>query len=156
MNASVALSTPALVSKLPKVGTTIFTVMSALATEHKAVNLGQGFPDFHCDPALVDAVAGAMREGLSEEELAIVDILTKPEPALNAAEHDLVKQVARSLLETLKREKLVLDWRLKERAKAAVRSAIQQSLDALPPAYDDAVWQAKAAKTYEWVFEHYQ
>ena len=66
MNASVALSTPALVSKLPKVGTTIFTVMSALATEHKAVNLGQGFPDFHCDPALVDAVSGAMRDGLNQ------------------------------------------------------------------------------------------
>jgi methionine transaminase len=66
MNASAALSPPALVSKLPKVGTTIFTVMSALATEHKAVNLGQGFPDFHCDPALVDAVSGAMREGLNQ------------------------------------------------------------------------------------------
>ena len=66
MNASAALSTPALESKLPKVGTTIFTVMSALATEHKAVNLGQGFPDFHCDPALVDAVAGAMRDGLNQ------------------------------------------------------------------------------------------
>lgn len=97
----------------------------------------------------------AMREGLTEEELAIFDILTKPEPALNAAEHDMVKQVARALLETLKHEKLILDWRLKERAKAAVRSAIQQSLDALPPAYDDAIWQTKATKTYEWVYEHY-
>jgi hypothetical protein len=45
-------STPTLHTKLPKVGTTIFTVMSALATEHKAVNLGQGFPDFNCDPRL--------------------------------------------------------------------------------------------------------
>jgi methionine aminotransferase len=43
-------------SRLPNVGTTIFSVMSALATEHNAVNLGQGFPDFDCDPALVDAV----------------------------------------------------------------------------------------------------
>ena len=55
--------TPALSSRLPKVGTTIFTVMSALATEHKAVNLGQGFPDFACDPALVDAVTAAMQAG---------------------------------------------------------------------------------------------
>src|SRR3990167_1527049 len=55
--------TPALTSRLPKVGTTIFTVMSALATEHGAVNLGQGFPDFNCDPALVDAVTQAMRAG---------------------------------------------------------------------------------------------
>jgi methionine transaminase len=55
--------TPALQSRLPKVGTTIFTVMSALATEHKAVNLGQGFPDFACDPALVDQVTAAMQAG---------------------------------------------------------------------------------------------
>jgi len=48
---------------LPHVGTTIFSVMSALATEHGAVNLGQGFPDFDCDPALVDAVTQAMRAG---------------------------------------------------------------------------------------------
>lgn len=58
--------TPPLVSKLPTVGTTIFTVMSALAAEHGAVNLGQGFPDFDCDPSLVDAVAQAMREGLNQ------------------------------------------------------------------------------------------
>ncbi|EJE49926.1 aspartate/tyrosine/aromatic aminotransferase [Acidovorax sp. CF316] len=55
--------TPALASKLPQVGTTIFTVMSALAAEHNAVNLGQGFPDFACDPALVDAVTAAMQAG---------------------------------------------------------------------------------------------
>lgn len=55
--------TPALQSKLPAVGTTIFTVMSALAAETGAVNLGQGFPDFDCDPRLVDAVAAAMRAG---------------------------------------------------------------------------------------------
>jgi methionine aminotransferase len=54
---------PAPVSKLPAVGTTIFTVMSALATEHDAVNLGQGFPDFRCDPALIDAVTAAMQAG---------------------------------------------------------------------------------------------
>ncbi len=55
--------TPALTSRLPKVGTTIFTVMSALAAETGAVNLGQGFPDFGCDPALVDAVTRAMQAG---------------------------------------------------------------------------------------------
>ena len=50
-------------SRLPTVGTTIFTVMSALAAKSGAINLGQGFPDFDCDPALVDAVAAAMRAG---------------------------------------------------------------------------------------------
>ena len=59
-------STPTLLTKLPKVGTTIFTVMSALATEHKAVNLGQGFPDFNCDPRLVEGVTSAMTQGLNQ------------------------------------------------------------------------------------------
>jgi len=55
--------TPAFPSKTPHMGTTIFTVMSALATEKGAVNLGQGFPDFACDPRLLDLVNDAMREG---------------------------------------------------------------------------------------------
>jgi methionine transaminase len=55
--------TPLLESRLPEVGTTIFTVMSALAAQHGAVNLGQGFPDFECDPKLLDAVNAAMRAG---------------------------------------------------------------------------------------------
>ena len=59
-------ATPPLKSRLPQVGTTIFTLMSALATRHSAVNLGQGFPDFECDPALLDLVNGAMREGLNQ------------------------------------------------------------------------------------------
>ncbi len=54
---------PSFPSRLPNVGTTIFTVMSALAAEKGAVNLGQGFPDFGCDPRIVDAVANAMRDG---------------------------------------------------------------------------------------------
>ena len=61
-----AARTPELKSKLPRVGTTIFTVMSALATEKNAVNLGQGFPDFDCDPKLVDAVTDAMQRGLNQ------------------------------------------------------------------------------------------
>ncbi len=55
--------TPALQSRLPQVGTTIFSVMSALAAQHQAVNLGQGFPDFHCDPALLAQVQQAMAQG---------------------------------------------------------------------------------------------
>ena len=59
-------STPPLRSRLPSVGTTIFTVMSKLAADVGAVNLSQGFPDFDCDPALVDAVARHMRAGLNQ------------------------------------------------------------------------------------------
>ena len=58
--------TPHIETKLPAVSTTIFTVMSALATEHNAVNLGQGFPDFNCDPQLVQAVTDAMQQGLNQ------------------------------------------------------------------------------------------
>jgi methionine aminotransferase len=61
-----AVRTPPLQTKLPAVGTTIFTVMSALATEKGAVNLGQGFPDFDCDPRLLDAVTRAMAQGLNQ------------------------------------------------------------------------------------------
>ncbi|MBD8726139.1 pyridoxal phosphate-dependent aminotransferase [Oxalobacteraceae sp. CFBP 13708] len=57
------MSLPPLVSRLPHVGTTVFTRMSQLAIDHGAVNLGQGFPDFACDPALVDLVIDAMRAG---------------------------------------------------------------------------------------------
>jgi len=60
------LHTPPIDSRLPSVGTTIFTVMSALAQQHNAVNLGQGFPDFDCDPRLLDAVSSAMRAGLNQ------------------------------------------------------------------------------------------
>ena len=61
-----APTTPALTSRLPCVGTTIFTVMSALAAEKGAVNLGQGFPDFDCDPALLDEVTRAMQGGWNQ------------------------------------------------------------------------------------------
>ena len=53
----------AMKSKLPASGVTIFSVMSRLADEHGAINLGQGFPDFNCSPDLIDAVTRSMREG---------------------------------------------------------------------------------------------
>ena len=58
--------TPTLQTKLPNVGTTIFTVMSTLAAKKNAVNLGQGFPDFNCDLKLVDVVTDAMQQGLNQ------------------------------------------------------------------------------------------
>ena len=63
---AVTARTPELTSKLPDVGTTIFSVMSTLPMEKNAVNLGQGFPDFPCDPKLVDAVSLAMAEGRNQ------------------------------------------------------------------------------------------
>lgn len=55
-----------IVSKLPQVGTTIFTIMSQLAVEHNAVNLGQGFPDFPMDGQLTDLVNKAMKNGFNQ------------------------------------------------------------------------------------------
>ncbi|HCL04478.1 MAG TPA: methionine aminotransferase, partial [Chitinophagaceae bacterium] len=57
---------PSIVSKLPTVGTTIFTVMSQLAARHQAVNLGQGFPDFPMHETLTGLVDKAMRDGYNQ------------------------------------------------------------------------------------------
>ena len=63
------MPTPALTSRLPAVGTTIFTTMSALAQQHGAVNLGQGFPDYAIDPTLIEFIAAAMRAGHNQYPL---------------------------------------------------------------------------------------
>jgi methionine aminotransferase len=60
---------PTIQTKLPKVGTTIFSVMSALAAKYQSVNLGQGFPDFDCDPQLIEAVTRAMKSGHNQYPL---------------------------------------------------------------------------------------
>lgn len=81
--------TPTLQTKLPNVGTTIFTVMSTLAAEKNAVNLGQGFPDFNCDPRLIDTVTDAMRQGLNQyPPMAGVPVLREAIAAKIKALHD--------------------------------------------------------------------
>lgn len=55
-----------IISKLPAAGTTIFTVMSALAREHNAINLSQGFPDFDCDPKLAELAASYIKKGFNQ------------------------------------------------------------------------------------------
>lgn len=91
--------------------------------------------------AMSDEEQRAVRENLSEEELAIFDLLTKPEPKLTKDQEIEVKAIARTLLAKLKREMLVLDWRLKENTKAAVRQAIREEFDALPEVYDHRIWE---------------
>ncbi len=86
---SALTSLKALQSKLPAVGTTIFTVMSQLAVEKKAINLGQGFPDFDCDPQLVDLVTEAMKGGLNQYPLMTgVPALRNAIAAKIAAQYD--------------------------------------------------------------------
>jgi type I restriction enzyme, R subunit len=74
----------------------------------------------------------AIRKNLSDEELVVFDLLTKPELELNKKETEEVKKVARDLLETLKNEKLILDWRKKQQSRASVRLTIETVLDGLP------------------------
>jgi type I restriction enzyme R subunit len=94
-------------------------------------------------------------EGLSEEELAVFDLLTKPEPKLNKKEEQEVKRVARELLETLKREALVLDWRKKQQARASVWVTVEKALDDLPPTYTPEVFARKCNAVYQHVYDSY-
>jgi type I restriction enzyme R subunit len=99
----------------------------------------------------------AVAEGLSDEELALFDILTKPEPTLTKAEEADVKRVCRELLASLKREKLVLDWREKQQAKADVMRTIKVSFRPphLPGAYSREIRSEKLARAYAHVYDHY-
>ena len=97
----------------------------------------------------------AVAENLSEEELAVFDILMKPHPELTDAETKSVKVVARELLETLKREKLVLDWRQRQQTRAAVLTTVQDVLDHLPRAYSTEMNNEKCQREYQHVFDAY-
>lgn len=97
-----------------------------------------------------------LAERLTAEELAIFDILTKPEPELSPAEREAVKKVAKTLLETLKREKLVLDWREKQQARAAVRKTIARTFSqALPGSYSPELREVKSDLAYCHIFDSY-
>jgi type I restriction enzyme R subunit len=96
------------------------------------------------------------REGLSEEELAIFDLLTKPEPKLTKAEEAEVKRVARELLEKLEALLDAVDWTGGQQTRGAVESAIRQKLNELPEdPYPDAVWQTKVGAVWDFVLRRY-
>ena len=94
-------------------------------------------------------------EKLSEEELALFDILTKPEIDITKAEKEAVKKVARNLLQTLKEAKLVLDWRKKQQSRAAVYTTVKNVLDELPRAYTPELYQQKCDSVYQHVYDSY-
>jgi len=96
-------------------------------------------------------------ENLSEEELALFDLLTRqPELKLTEKERVQVKTAARDLLGVLKAEKLTLDWRKHHRSRAAVRVAIEQFLDQrLPEGYTQEVFAQKCQAVYQHVYESY-
>lgn len=95
-----------------------------------------------------------MREGLeSEEELAIFDLLTKPDMSLTKSETKQVKAIARQLLKTLQTKKLVLDWRQKMQTRAAVKLAINEMLDQLPERYTTEAYNQKCNLIYQYVYD---
>jgi type I restriction enzyme, R subunit len=94
-------------------------------------------------------------ENLSEEELALFDLLTKPEMTLSRKEEGDVKKVAGELLGTLKQEKLVLDWRKRQQSRASVRLCVEEILDQLPRSYTPEVWQQKCDVVYQHVYDSY-
>jgi type I restriction enzyme R subunit len=106
--------------------------------------------------SLTEEEQRAVVEGLSEEELAIFDLLTKPEPVLTDAERDVVKASAKRLLADL-HDKLVLDWRRKAATAADVRSSIRRLLDADLPAdpYPPSMFEAKVQAVFDHVATAY-
>jgi len=98
-----------------------------------------------------------IRENLTEEELALFDILVKPRPEMTNAEIEEVKEAARELLHTLKAERLVLDWRKQQQTRAGVRVTIEKVLDNhLPQAYDEDWFEEKCDRVYNHVHEKYR
>ncbi len=94
--------------------------------------------------------------GLTEEELAVFDLLTRPNPGLSAQEEGDIRKVARDLLETLKREKLVLDWRKRQQTRADVLLTIENVLDAgLPGAYTRDDYRERCVTVYQHVYDSY-
>jgi len=106
---------------------------------------------------LTDEEQRAVAEGLTEEELAIVDLLTKPDPVLTPVDLETVKRSAKKLLAHL-HDKLVLDWRRKADASADVLVTIRRSLDEDLPAdpYPPEVFDAKVQMVYDHVLAAYQ
>ena len=94
-------------------------------------------------------------EGLSEEELAVFDLITKPEMKLTKKEEGQVKSIARELLETLKRERLVLDWRKTQATRASVRVTVEDKLDELPVVFTREIYTQKCNAVYQHIFESY-
>ena len=97
----------------------------------------------------------AVSEGLSEEELALFDLLTKPDIKLSKSREHEVKAVAQDLIEALKREKLVLDWRKRQQTRAAVRLAIEETLDRLPDSYSKDDYDGRCEAVYLHIYESY-
>jgi type I restriction enzyme R subunit len=95
----------------------------------------------------------AAREHLTEDELAIFDLLTKPEPKLTKAQEVEVKKVARELLEKLQEQLAVAEWQSKQQTRAAVESTIRFTLNELPEEpYPEPIWKEKVGAVWGFIF----
>lgn len=97
----------------------------------------------------------AIAQKLTEEELAIFDLLTKPNINLSKQEEKEVKDIAQELLATLKREKLVIDWKKRQQTRASVEVAIKDMLDRLPQSYSDDMYELKCDEIYQHIYDSY-
>ncbi|MGC7873713.1 type I restriction endonuclease subunit R [Desulfosporosinus sp. SYSU MS00001] len=98
----------------------------------------------------------AMTEQLTEEELAVFDILIRPELKLSEKEKKQIKKVARDLLEKLKKEKLVLDWKKRQQSRAQVRVTIEEILDqGLPKVFTSEIYEDVCGAVYGHVYDSY-
>jgi type I restriction enzyme R subunit len=104
---------------------------------------------------LNDEEKRGLAEQLTEEELVIFDLLTKPGLKLTDQETAEVKKVAKALLEKLKQEKLVLDWRKQQTTRAMVLTTIQDILDQLPRTYTKELYEQKCDTVYQHFYESY-
>lgn len=94
-------------------------------------------------------------ENLTEEELSIFDLLTKPDMHLTKKEEQQVKEVVKELLTTLTHEKLVLDWKKKQQARAEVKTTVEDILDHLPEKYSAEVYQQKCEIVFGHIYDSY-
>jgi type I restriction enzyme R subunit len=98
----------------------------------------------------------AAREGLNDEELAIFDLLTRPEPKLTKAQEIEVKRVARELLEKLRELVAAVDWTKGQQTRGAVWSEIRMKLNALPETpYPQGIWDTKVDAVWQYVLARY-
>src|SRR5947207_774252 len=137
------------ITKLTRLNPTrvdLYERFQRLLDEYNAgsLNVQQYFDELvELSHSLTEEEARAVSAGLTEEQLAVFDLLTRPGPDLTGDEEAQVKRVAEEVLAALKREKLVLDWRKEQRTRAAVRVAVEETLDRLPEKYTRQIYAQK-------------
>jgi hypothetical protein len=132
----------------------LFTIVHSLClTFGSTLPLGV-FADFA--QSLNEEEKRGVGEQLNEEELALFDLLTKPQVDMSKTDREKVKITAKALLSTLKESKLVLDWRKRQQARADVKVTIEKLLDqGLPRVYTPELFEQKTTAVFQHVYDAY-